>query len=169
MATLPDPGSAGGPQPVAARWAAAAAALGLVLAVPVATWWLVGDLSTVPVSAGRDYAFRPWPIGPVVARAAGAGSLVVGAVAVVVLGWAAARRVIDIRWWAVLLPLAVAGFIAGAGWRVLTAGVIGANIGAAFVVFLAGPIVLVLVVWALAFAAYLLSRTGHARTPRGKQ
>ena len=62
-----------------------AAALGLVLAVPVATWWLVGDLSTVPVSAGRDYAFRPWPIGPVVARAAGAGSLVVGAVAVVVL------------------------------------------------------------------------------------
>lgn len=97
-----------------------AAALGLVLAVPVATWWLVGDLSTVPVSAGRDYAFRPWPIGPAVARAAGAGSLVVGAV--VVLGWAAVRRVVDIRWWAVLVSLAVAGFIAGAGWRVLTAG-----------------------------------------------
>ena len=166
---MPDPGSAGGPERIPARWAAAAAALGLVLAVPVATWWLVGDLSTVPVSAGRDYAFRPWPIGPVAARAAGAGSLVVGAVAVVVLGWAAARPVVDIRWWAVLVPLAVAGFIAGAGWRVLTAGVIGANIGAAFVAVLAGPIVLVLVVWALAFAAYLLSRTGHARTPRGKE
>jgi hypothetical protein len=169
MAALPDPGSAGGPERIPARWAAAAAALGLVLAVPVATWWLVGDLSTVPVSAGRDYAFQPWPIGPVVARAAGAGSLVVGAVAVVVLGWAAVRRVVDIRWWAVLIPLAVAGFIAGAGWRVMTAGVIGANIGAAFVVLLEGPLVLVLVVWALAFAAYLLSRTGHARTPRGKE
>jgi hypothetical protein len=169
MATLPDPGSTGGPERIPARWAAAAAALGLVLAVPVATWWLVGDLSTVPVSAGRDYAFQPWPIGPVVARAAGAGSLVMGAVAVVVLGWAAVRRVVDIRWWAVLGPLAVAGFIAGAGWRVMTAGVIGANIGAAFVVLLGGPIVLVLVVWALAFAAYLLSRTGHARTPRGKE
>jgi hypothetical protein len=169
MAALPDPGSAGGPERIPARWAAAAAALGLVLAVPVATWWLVGDLSTVPVSAGRDYAFQPWPIGSVVARAAGAGSLVVGAVAVVVLGWAAVRRVVDIRWWAVLVPLAVAGFIAGAGWRVMTAGVIGANIGAAFVVLLEGPLVLVLVVWALAFAAYLLSRTGHARTPRGKE
>jgi len=104
-----------------------------------------------------------------VARAAGAGSLVVGGMAVAVLGWAAARRVVDIRWGAVLVPLAVAGVIAGAGWRVLTAGVIGANIAAAFVVFLAGPVVLVLVVWALAFAAYLLSGTGHARTPRGKQ
>lgn len=68
-----------------------------------------------------------------------------------------------------LIPLAVAGVIAGAGWRVLTAGVIGANIGAGLVVFLAGPLVGVLVVWALAFAGYLLSGTGHARTPRGKQ
>lgn len=156
---MPDPGPAGDPERAPARWAAAAAALGLVLAVPVATWWLVGDLSTVPVSAGRDYAFQPWPIGPVVARAAGTGSLVVGAVAVVVLGWAAARRVMDIRWWAVLVPLAVAGFMAGEGWRVMTAGVIGANIRAASVVFLGGPIVLVLVVWALALAVYLTART----------
>ena len=59
MATLPDPGSADGPERIPARWAAAAAALGLVLAVPVATWWLVGDLSTVPVSAGRDYGVCP--------------------------------------------------------------------------------------------------------------
>lgn len=72
------------------------AAFGLLLAVPVATWWLVGDLSTVPV-ADRPYAFRPWPIDPVVARAAGVGSVVVGTVAMVVLGWATARRVLDIR------------------------------------------------------------------------
>jgi hypothetical protein len=141
------------------------AALGLVLAVPVATWWLVGDLSTVPVSVGRDYAFQPWPIGLAVARVAGAGSLVIGTVAVVVLGRAAARRVLDIRWWAVLVPLAVAGFIAGAGWRVMTAGVIGTNIGAAFVVFFGGPVVLVLLVSALGYAVYLLARAGQGKNP----
>lgn len=146
MATMSRSGSAGGPHRVLARWAVLAAALGLVLAVPVATWWLVGDLSTVQVSAGRDYAFRPWPIGPTVARAAGTGSLVVGSVTVAVLGWATLRRVLDIRWWAVLLPLGAAGFIAGAGWRVMTAGGIGANIGAGMVVLFGGPAVLVLLV-----------------------
>lgn len=162
---MPRPGSAGGPHRVLARWVVVAAALGLVLTVPVATWWLAGDLSTVPVSAGRDYAFRPWPIGPAVARAAGAGSLAAGIVTVAVLAWATARRVLDIRWWAVLLPLAAAGFIAGAGWRVMTAGVIGTNIGAGFVVFFGGPVVLVLLVWALAFAAYLLSSADHPKNP----
>ncbi|HEV8528982.1 MAG TPA: hypothetical protein VGS60_15765 [Actinomycetes bacterium] len=157
------PGSAGDSDRVPARWAVLAAALGLLLAAPVATWWLVGDLSTVPVSDGRDYAFQPWPIDPAVARAAGAGSLVVVAVAVVVLGWSTVR--LDTRWCAVLVPLAAAGFIAGAGWRVMTAGVAGANIGAGFVVLLGGPLVLVLLVWALALAAYLLSHTNHAHTP----
>jgi uncharacterized membrane protein len=80
-----------------------------------------------------------------------------------VLGWATLRRVLDIQWWAMLVPLAAAGFIAGAGWRVMTAGVIGANIGAGFVVFFGGPIVLVLLVWALALAVYLLSGADHAK------
>ncbi|MGE5136074.1 MAG: hypothetical protein ACM32E_24580 [Gemmatimonadota bacterium] len=139
-------------------------ALVLVLAVPVATWWLVGDLSTVPVSVGRDYAFRPWPIGPAAARAAGTGSLAVGGMAVAVLGWAALRRQLAARWWAVLVPLLAAGFIAGAGWRVMTAGVIGANIGAGFVIVFGGPLVLGLVTWALAFSAHLV-RAGGAGTP----
>jgi hypothetical protein len=56
---------------VPARWAVAAAAFGLLLAVPVVTWWLVGDLSTMQVS-DRDYAFKPWPIDPSVARGAAA-------------------------------------------------------------------------------------------------
>jgi hypothetical protein len=159
-----DASSAGGPDRVPATWAAVAAALALLVAVPVATWWLVGDMSTVPVS-DRDYAFQPWAIDPAVARAAGAGSVVVGTVAVVLLGWAMVRRVLDIRWWAVLVPVVAAGFIAGAGWRVMTAGVYGANIGAGFVVLLGGPMVLVLLVWALAFAVYLLSRTDHAKDP----
>jgi hypothetical protein len=62
-------------------------------------------------------------------------------------------------------PVVAAGFIAGAGWRVLSAGVAGANIGAGFVVLLGGPMVLVLLVWAMGFAVYLLSRTDHASEP----
>jgi len=134
-----------------------------VLTVPVATWWLAGDLPAVPVSAGRDYAFRPWPIGPAVARAAAAGSLAAGIVTVAVPAWATVRRVLDIRCWAVLLPLAAAGFIAGAGWRVMTAGVIGTHIGAGLVVFFGGPVILILLVWALAFAASLLSSAGRPK------
>lgn len=47
----------------------------------------------------------------------------------------------------------------------MTAGVYGANISAGLVVFFRGPIVLVLLVWALVRAAYLLSRTDYAKIP----
>jgi hypothetical protein len=156
--------SPGGPERALARWAVAPAALGLVLAMAIATWWLVGDLSTVPLSASPDYAIRPWRISPAAARAAGIGSLVVAAVTMAVLGWATLRRVLEVRWWVVLVALLAAGFIAGAGWRVMTAGVIGANIGAGFVILLGGPIFVALVVWALANSVHLLSRANHART-----
>src|SRR5262244_2154432 len=36
------------------------AAVLLVLSTPVATWWLIGDQSTVPAGAEPDYAIRPW-------------------------------------------------------------------------------------------------------------
>jgi hypothetical protein len=127
-------------------------------------WWLVGDQSTVPASSDPDYAFRPWPISPAAARAAGIGSLTIAATATGLLGWATARRLLDVRWWAVLVPLTAAGFIAGAGWRVMTAGVIGANIGAGFVVLLGGPIVLGLLIWACGFSVHLLGAR-KVRTP----
>jgi len=157
--------SAPGPERARARGAPVAPALILVLAVPVAAWWLVGDQSTVPASMDPDYAFRPWSIGPVAARAAGIGSLAAGGAAAAVLIGLTLRRRLDVRWWAVLVPLLAAGAIAGAGWRVLTAGVIGANIGAGLVVFGAGPIVLGLLIWALASSVYL-SRWGGTGTPR---
>lgn len=163
MATMSRWRSSGGPERAFARWAVVPAALGLVLATPIATWWLVGDLSTVPLSASPDYAFHSWPIGPAAARASGIGSLVVAAVMMGVLGWATLRRLLDIRWWAVLALLLAAGFIAGAGWWVMTAGVIGANIGAGWVIISGGPILLMLLVWALAISVYLWSRAGHAR------
>jgi len=91
-----------------------------------------------------DYGFRPWPISPAAARAAGIASAAVAAVSVMVLAWATLRRLLDARWWAVLVPLPAAGFIAGARWRVMTAGVIGSNIGAGFVTIFGGPLVLAL-------------------------
>jgi len=144
-----------------ARWAVFPSAVALALAAPVATWWLVGDLSTVPASSDPDHAFQPWPMSPAAARTVGIGSLTVAATATALLGWATARRHLDVRWWAVLVPLMTAGFIAGAGWRVMTAGVIGANIGAGFVVLLGGPVVLGLLIWAVGFSVHLL----RARTP----
>ena len=146
------------------RRVAAAAAAGLVLAVPVLTWWLVGPLASALARVGLDYAFRPWPVSPAAARGAGVASEVLAAVSLAVLVWATARRLFDARWWAVLVPLAAAGFIAGAGWRVMTAGVIGTNIGAGFVILLGGPVVLILVAWALGYSVFL-ARRGRRSPP----
>lgn len=43
--------------------------------------------------------------------------------------------------------------------------VIRTNIGAGFVVFFGGPVILVLLVSALAYAVYLLSGANHAKNP----
>jgi len=139
-----------------------AAAVLQVLATPVATWWLVGDLSTVPLSAEPDYAFRPWPISAAVARAAGASSLMLSAAMTVLLVWATSARRLDVRWWAVLIPLLLIGMSAGAGWRVMTAGVIGANIGAGLIILVGGPAAASLALWSLVWSAYLLLH------PRGR-
>ena len=141
------------------------AGLGLVISVPVATWWLVGDLSTVSVDAGRDYAFQPWPVAPVTERALGIAALTVGLSAVAVLGWATRRRVMDARWWTVLVPLLAAGGIAGFSWRVMTAGVIGANIGAGLCVIVGGPVVAALLLFSLARAAVVLLRARRMSHP----
>jgi hypothetical protein len=127
----------------------------LALATPVATWWLVGPLNTAPARVGLDYAFRPWPISPVAARAAGIAAVVLAVMSLAILIWATVRHRLDARWWGVLTPLLAAGFIAGAGWRVMTAGVLGTNIGAGFVVMLGGPVVLLLLAWALGYSLYL--------------
>lgn len=147
------------------RLTAGPAAVVLVLVTPVLTWWLVGDLSTVPARAGRDYAVRPWDISAGTARAMGTASLVMAIAALVVLGWATRRRLLRAQWWTVLIPLLAAGVMTGAGWRVMTAGVIGANIGAGFVVIFGGPLVATLLLWAAARAAYLLVRAHRAKHP----
>ena len=61
--------------------------------------------------------------------------------------WATGRRVLDPRWWTVLILLVAAACIVGLGRRALTAGVVvivGANIGAGLFVFVGSPNVVVL-------------------------
>jgi hypothetical protein len=64
----------------AARWVCLFASAGLVLAFPVATWWLLGDQSTVPASEDPDFAFRPLNVSRGVERAAGLASVVLATV-----------------------------------------------------------------------------------------
>lgn len=134
----------------------------LPVATSVATWWLVGDLSVEPPAGGAavDYLIRPWPVDPRVERVLG---WVASAVVVVVFGlllWAALTHRLDPRWWSVLVPLSVVGVIAGAGWRVVTAGVIGANIGGGLVMVFGGLAVLALLLWASLRIVYLLVHRG---------
>ncbi|UWP80002.1 hypothetical protein [Dactylosporangium fulvum] len=90
--------------------------------------------------------------------------MVIVIAALLVLGWATRRQHLDPRWWRVLGPLLAAGVIVGYGWRVMTAGVIGANIGAGLVVLFAGPVVAALLLWSLAYSIRL-SRCGHNASP----
>jgi hypothetical protein len=150
-----------------AEWGVVVAAAALVIAVPVAIWWVAGDQSTVQVSA--DYAFRPFDVSVGAERIAGIGSTVLAVVALLTLAWATRRHLLDARWWMVLIPLLTAGLIVGFGWRVMTAGVIGANIGAGLVVLLGGPAVATLLIWATAYSIHLLHRRRNARIRPVKQ
>ncbi|MBF9132094.1 hypothetical protein I0C86_24485 [Plantactinospora sp. S1510] len=136
------------------------AVAGLVIAAPVLTWWLVGDRSTVPAGADPDYAFQPLDVGPGLTRAAGIGSAVVAVVALLTLVRATRRNRLDPHWWGVVVPLLTAGVLVGSGWRLMTAGVIGANIGAGLTVLLGGPVVAALLIWATCYAT-CLSRRGR--------
>lgn len=146
-----------------ARHVAPPAFVGLVAAVPVAVWWLVGDQSTVPPTADPDYYIRPLAVGSAVEQAAGIGSVVLAVGCAGVVAWCTAVRMLDPRWWSVLVPLLAAGSIAGSGWRVLTAGVIGTNFGAGIVIVLGAPVVAMLLAWALFRSLYLAEHRATRR------
>ena len=56
------------------------AAVLLILATPVATSWVVGDLSEVRPSAALSYSFDPPPLGPTASLVSGAGATAVAVV-----------------------------------------------------------------------------------------
>ena len=148
---------AAGPQEAGVRWLVLAGAVALVLAVPVAAWWRVGDrYSTLYPSPISSSVIRPFPVSPAVERAAGRGAVLAAIVAATWLTWASLRHGFDLRWWSVLGPLLPAGILAGFGWRVLTARMDGANIGAGCVILSVGPAVAALLGWAATRSLTLL-------------
>ncbi|HEV8649751.1 MAG TPA: hypothetical protein VG276_10190 [Actinomycetes bacterium] len=138
---------------------AAAAAVALVVAMPVATWWLVGDQTdpdfkrrlqadgdpAIRAGLDPDYMFRPFDIAPATERAVGVVAVVLVVAAVIVLTLASLTGRLHVGWWGVLGVLSLVGAGCGSGWRVMTAAVSGANIGGGIVLMLGGPIGLGLV------------------------
>jgi hypothetical protein len=150
-------GGVAGPQQAGVRWLVLAGAVALVLAVPVAAWWLIGDrYSTLHPSPISSSVIRPFPISPAAERAAGRGAVLAAIVAATWLTWASLRHEFDLRWWSVLGPLLLAGILAGFGWRVLTARMDGANIGAGCLILSGGPVVAALLGWAVTRSLTLL-------------
>ena len=121
---------------------------GRVLAIVISSllsaalaWWLVGDLSYTGNTGeqGLDRLAEP-PVSEGTAQVLGAGSAVLLPL-VLLIGW---------RWRAVLLPAVGLGAVVGAAGRVVTAGVIGANIGGGMVLLVSSLVLLPLAIWLVA-------------------
>jgi hypothetical protein len=137
----------------------------LVVAVPVAVWGLWGQQDAAGFRPSElDYAYRPPRLPAGLDTWLGIAALLVMVVAGAVLVQATRRRRLAAHWWGVLVPLMLAGAAVGVGERVLTAGVIGANIGAGLAVFLMGPAIAALLIWSAARTVRLT--TGPARVPQ---
>jgi hypothetical protein len=143
------------------RRAQAATAI-LLLATPVSAWWSIGDLSENIDKEQADYAFQPPHLSGPIQLALGAGALVLAVGALAVLLDATRRRVIDVRWWGVIGPFVAFGIYAGFAYRVMTAAVGGANIGAGMVIF-AAPTVLLTSIAISAWNGRALQRRSHER------
>jgi hypothetical protein len=133
-------------------------ALALLIASPVAVWWYAGDQTEVPDELNPDYAVRPMEISPAVENTVGIAAGVTVLVGLLFAAWMTARHRDQRAWWSVILPVLTAGYLVGSGWRVVTAGVIGANIGAGMVFMWGGPAVVCLLIWAIVRGSDLVRR-----------
>ncbi|WP_018504481.1 hypothetical protein [Parafrankia discariae] len=137
----------------------------LIAAVPVAVIGLLGqdDYQGVPRSE-LDYAVRPPDIPAGRMTAIGVVALLLAAVATAFLLREGRRGAVDRRRWQVVCPLVGVGVILGFGYHVATAGAIGANIGFGLVILFGGPLVVALLVVAVAREQALraAASVGHA-------
>jgi hypothetical protein len=137
-------------------------AAGIALATAILVWFAIGDLSFRGTGGlFLDYSYGPYQVGPE------SGFFVSGlavVVAIAALGslFARTRRGLPTwRSWVVLAALSVGGALGAGGWRVLTAGGRGANIG--------GGLVLLFFPWlisGLLVGAVLVAGGGRPETLR---
>jgi hypothetical protein len=121
------------------------AGLVLLVTLPVATWWLIGDLSWTG-SEDLDYLVRAPAVPAAAERAFGIGALLAAVGALAAMIFATTRRRIHPSGWLCVPPVVLAGIVAGLLGRVVTAGGVGVNFGAIFGVVLGIPAVLLLLV-----------------------
>jgi len=123
---------------------------GLVLLMPVVTWWLVGDVSEDPVRF-TDYMLRPFDLTTAQQSTAGWAGLALMVLAMMALSWGTRQGSTRRSDLGVVAPLLLAGVYVGFTHRVMTAGVVGANIGGS-ILFLTG----LLLVPALSFCSFCI-------------
>ncbi len=130
--------------------------LGLLLALSVAVvvWWLVGPM-TIDLP-DPDVAVRAPELGATVERVIGLAALVVAVMSSFLL--LRSGSAIDRRWWPVLAVLLLTAAFLAYGWRVLTAEVIGANIGAGLFLLVGLPLAAIALIGVVVRAAWLLVR-----------
>lgn len=131
-----------------------AAALGLLFASPLVSWWHVGPLDFGGQSeVTANVLFHPPSMSEAMEAGLGRTATAVMAVSAMLLVVGAGRGVVDPRGWRVLIPLVLLGGFCGAYWRVLTATTAGYDLGGTLSgIVVAVPfgliVVLGLVVWA---------------------
>jgi hypothetical protein len=116
----------------------------LVLTAPVVSWFAIGNLSEQG-HGELDYAVQPPRLAPGVELACGLTAQLTAVAALLVLVLGFVRRWVRPGWALVIAPLTLVGLAAGLVERVMTAGVIGANIGAGLAVMFFGPLSVLLV------------------------
>jgi hypothetical protein len=129
---------------------------GIAFAAPFLAWFAIGDHS-----GGPSYEFGPYQVGPESGYVVGGVATIVAAVALAVLIIRARRGVVDLRMWAVVATLAMAGALGAAGWRAVTSGYSGSDIG--------GPVVILLdplLIAGLLVGTVWIAASGEHRQPR---
>ena len=124
-----------------------AIAVASLLAAPIATWWLVGDLSET--RKDPDHLVRLPTIDPGVARAAGVSAVAVVVVCILCLIWWNRHGAVLPIWWSVEAPILALGLVTGFALRVITAGVSGANIGGALLLYVLPLPILATLLWVI--------------------
>jgi hypothetical protein len=146
------------------RWALVAAVAGLLVGVPVTTWWVVGDWSP-RVAATLTYDLGPYAIAPGLERALGLLALTVTLLCLAILIPATAQRRLPAIWWAALAPAILAGVVLALAWRAATAGFVGAPIGGGALALAAGGFLAVVLAAVAVGVAVIIARRPATASP----
>lgn len=119
----------------ASQWLATA---GLAFSTPFLVWFAIGDVSFRGTGGvGHSHGYGPYQVGPESGYVVGGTAAVVAAASVAALVIRTRQGAADKRSWTVVAALSMVGAVAAGGWRVLTAGGVGASIGGGFVLLVA--------------------------------